>query len=108
MADKAAPTLYARLKDKLIPSKREIFDKLGKAVRWADRKVPHVARTALGIPLMIGGVFSFLPILGLWMLPAGAALVALDFPGPRRRLLRWLDRKEREHATPKEAAGKDG
>jgi hypothetical protein len=108
MTAEQKPSRIAWLKKKLIPSKRDIFDKLGKSVRWADRKVPHVARTAIGIPLMIGGVFSFLPVLGLWMLPAGAALVALDFPGPRRRLLRWLDRKEREHATPKEAAGKDG
>jgi hypothetical protein len=41
---------------------------------------------------MVGGVFGFLPILGFWMIPLGAALIALDIPPLRRRLLAWLDR----------------
>lgn len=107
MPTEPKPSRIAWLKKKLIPTKQDIFEKLTVAVHWADRKVPHVARTAIGVPLMIGGVFSFLPILGLWMLPAGAALVALDFPGPRRRLLSWLARKEQEYAKPKETAAED-
>jgi hypothetical protein len=38
---------------------------------------------------MIGGVFGFLPIVGFWMIPAGLALIALDIPPLRRRLLAW-------------------
>lgn len=94
MPKASKPTWFQWLKDKLIPSKRDIVEKLVQAVRWADRKIPPVLRTILGIPLMIGGILSFLPILGLWMLPAGAALIALDLPGPRRKLLKWVDRQE--------------
>jgi hypothetical protein len=46
-----------------------------------------------------GGVFAFLPILGLWMLPIGALLIGEDIPPVRRftlHLLRhalaWWDR----------------
>lgn len=79
-------------KDK--PFKQRAIDALAKAVRWGE-KIPRGLRTLLGIPLMVGGVFGFLPILGFWMLPLGAAFIALDVPPWRRRLLAWLD----EHAT---------
>jgi hypothetical protein len=49
-------------------------------------------RLPLGIALMAGGVFSFLPILGLWMLPLGALLVGEDFPPLRRFTLHALGR----------------
>lgn len=35
-------------------------------------------RIPLGILLVLGGIFSFLPVLGLWMLPLGLLLLALD------------------------------
>jgi hypothetical protein len=40
---------------------------------------------------MVGGVFGFLPILGFWMLPLGAALVALDLPFMRKRIEHWME-----------------
>lgn len=46
--------------------------------------------------LILGGVFSFLPILGIWMLPLGLLLLAIDVPPlqpPMARLLRWVERK---------------
>ena len=57
----------------------------------------------LGILLIIGGIFSFLPVLGLWMLPLGLMLIAQDIPflqGPIVRLLTWMERKwiERQRA----------
>lgn len=30
--------------------------------------------------LILGGVFSFLPVLGIWMLPLGLMLLAVDVP----------------------------
>ena len=53
--------------------------------------------------LTFGGLLWFLPILGLWMLPAGLLLLAIDMPtlrGPisavvirgRRSTKRWLRR----------------
>ncbi len=32
----------------------------------------------LGLLLMLGGVFGFLPVLGFWMVPLGLAVAALD------------------------------
>lgn len=40
--------------------------------------VPPGLRLLLGILLMIGGLFAFLPVLGLWMIPFGFAVAALD------------------------------
>ena len=37
----------------------------------------------MGVLLICGGLFSFLPILGLWMLPLGLGLLADDVPRPR-------------------------
>ena len=45
---------------------------------WAGRHLPPGARLILGLLLMVGGVFGFLPILGFWMIPVGAAVAALD------------------------------
>lgn len=42
------------------------------------QKVPPGLRLVLGLLLMVGGLFAFLPILGLWMLPLGIAIAALD------------------------------
>jgi len=35
-------------------------------------------RIPLGILLVLGGIFSFLPVLGIWMLPLGLLLLAVD------------------------------
>jgi hypothetical protein len=40
----------------------------------------------LGLVLMAGGILSFLPVLGLWMLPLGIAVAALDVVPLWRRL----------------------
>jgi hypothetical protein len=63
-------------------------------------------RFPLAILLTIGGLFWFLPVLGIWMLPAGLLLLAIDLPhlrGPistaiiraRRMTQRWFRRWRR-------------
>ncbi len=54
--------------------------------------VPHspVLRIALGIALVIGGMFGFLPILGFWMIPLGLLVLSHDFP-PVRRFRRRME-----------------
>lgn len=47
-------------------------------------------RRIAGVLLLIGGVLGFLPILGFWMFPLGAVLLALDVPWLRRPVRRWL------------------
>ena len=37
-------------------------------------------RFPLALILIAGGVFSFLPLLGIWMLPLGLLLLAVDLP----------------------------
>lgn len=69
---------------------------LHRGARWARNNVPVGLRTLGGVVLIVGGVFGFLPILGFWMIPAGAALIALDITPLRRRLTAWLNR--RKHA----------
>lgn len=62
------------------------FDRLQRripdfAARWLERvRRPEArwVRIPLGIVLVLGGVFSFLPVLGIWMLPLGLLLLALD------------------------------
>ncbi|EAR51443.1 tryptophan synthase subunit beta [Oceanicola granulosus HTCC2516] len=40
-------------------------------------------RIPLGILFILGGIFSILPLLGLWMLPIGLMLLAFDLPALR-------------------------
>lgn len=60
-------------------------------------------RFPAALVLIAGGLFSFLPVLGIWMLPLGLLLLAVDLPvlrGPissfliraRRTGKRWLRR----------------
>jgi hypothetical protein len=44
----------------------------------------RIARVAIGVLLVIGGLLGFLPILGFWMLPLGLVVLAQDVP--------WLGR----------------
>jgi hypothetical protein len=56
-----------------------------------------IVRTLMGIALVFGGIFSFLPVLGVWMLPLGLIMLSIDSAFIRRfrrkseiRLGRWL------------------
>ena len=79
------------------------FDRIGRSVPlsagfldWARKPSSRILRIPLGILLILGGVFSFLPILGVWMLPLGFLLLALDLPflqGPLNRTILWVQRK---------------
>jgi hypothetical protein len=55
-------------------------------------------RFPVALLLIAGGVFSFLPILGVWMLPLGFLLLAVDLPilrGPISALVIRSRRKAR-------------
>ena len=67
-------------------TKTEALRKLQRATAWARVKLPRGVRTLIGVMLMIGGVFGFLPVLGFWMIPLGLAFIALDVPPLRRRM----------------------
>lgn len=67
--------------------------------RWLAalrRPKARMARIPLGVLLMVGGVLGFLPILGFWMLPVGAAILAIDVPFLRKPMadtLAWIERR---------------
>jgi hypothetical protein len=70
-------------------------------VSWLRQPSSRLVRIPLAILLILGGIFSILPVLGLWMLPIGLLLFAQDVPmlqPPLIRLLAWVERKwlERE------------
>jgi len=53
-------------------------DRLHRARAWVRAHVPPGLRLVLGLLLIVGGVFGFLPVLGFWMIPLGIAVAALD------------------------------
>ena len=58
-------------------------------LRWVRRPSSRLLRIPIAILLLFGGVLSFLPILGIWMLPLGLMLLALDFP-PLQTPVAWV------------------
>lgn len=65
-------------------------------MNWLRRPSSRLVRIPLAVLLVVGGIFSFLPILGLWMLPLGLLLIAQDVPilqPPLARALGWAERK---------------
>jgi hypothetical protein len=72
-------------------------------VGWLRKPSSRLVRIPLAALLIAGGTFSFLPVLGLWMLPLGLVLFAQDIPvlqKPTARMLGWIERKwiERQRA----------
>ncbi|WP_119155062.1 hypothetical protein [Caldimonas tepidiphila] len=75
---------------------RETPDRVSRAIRWLRSPGSRWIRLPLGLLLIAGGVFGFLPILGFEFIPIGLLLVAQDIPflqGPVGRLTLWLERK---------------
>ena len=67
-----------------------------KFVGWLRKPSSIYARVPLAFLLIVGGIFSFLPVLGLWMLPLGLLLFAQDVPPlqkPMAHGLGWIERK---------------
>ena len=64
-------------------------------LRWGNRRVPVGVRSVVGILLMAGGIFGFLPLVGFWMFPLGVAFVALDIPWTRHHIHNWMGRLEK-------------
>lgn len=73
---------------------------------WLRKPSSKLVRIPLGILLILGGIFSILPLLGLWMLPLGLILIAQDIPvleKPVAQFLGWLERKWMERQPAKAA-----
>lgn len=98
-----------RLDRQLDRFSRRLPDGVARVLRWLRRPSSRWVRIPAGLALIVGGIFSFLPVLGLWMLPLGLLLLAQDLPFLRRpmrhmlvwaqtRITRWK-RRRRKRAT---------
>lgn len=65
--------------------------RVGSTIRFVQQPSARWLRIPMGLLLILGGVLGFLPILGLWMLPIGLALLADDFRPLRSLRTRTLD-----------------
>ncbi|MBE0580710.1 hypothetical protein [Devosia sp.] len=68
----------ARLDRQFNRLQRRIPDFAARLLERIRRPEARWIRIPLGLLLVLGGIFSFLPVLGIWMLPLGLLLLALD------------------------------
>jgi hypothetical protein len=71
-------------------NKQVLLRRLRRAFAWGRLRISFGLRTFLGLLIVLGGIFGFLPSLGFWMIPVGLVLIALDVPPLRRWLRSWL------------------
>jgi hypothetical protein len=67
----------------------ELPPRFARAMRWLRHRDSRLIRIPAGLALIVGGIFSFLPILGVWMLPLGLMLLAADIPFLQRPMARF-------------------
>lgn len=72
------------------------FPRFGMMIYILRQPWAMLIRIPLGILLVIGGILSFLPILGVWMLPLGLLLLAIDLPFLQRPMNATVLRGERQ------------
>ena len=70
--------------------------RLAGTVSYLRQPTSRWIRIPAGVALIGGGVLSFLPVLGVWMLPLGLVLLAEDVPvlkSSRSRILDWIEHR---------------
>jgi hypothetical protein len=90
--------------DKLV---HRLPPRIGDAVSYLLKPSSRWVRIPSGALLVVGGVLSFLPVLGIWMLPLGLALLAEDVPAlrsSRAKVLDWVERKKPQWLDPSASA----
>jgi hypothetical protein len=78
------------LRRRLDKAERRLPGALGRWVARLRRPSAIWVRLPLGVLLVLGGLLSFLPVLGVWMLPLGLLLLALDVAPLRRPTARMV------------------
>ncbi|HLQ86648.1 MAG TPA: hypothetical protein VK110_10890 [Salinisphaeraceae bacterium] len=84
-----------RLKREVDRLQERLPEPASRFLSWLRKPSSGWIRIPLGVVFIVAGIFSFLPILGLWMLPLGLLLLAQDVPFLRRPILRalgWIER----------------
>jgi hypothetical protein len=75
---------------------REVPETVARIIRNLRHPRAQWIRIPVGVLLVLGGIFSILPFLGIWMLPLGLLLIAYDVPflrEPVGRFTIWGTRK---------------
>jgi hypothetical protein len=75
---------------------RRVPIKMSNSIRWLRKPSSFAVRLVVALLLILGGIFSFLPVLGIWMLPLGLMLIAQDVPFLQKPLvntLGWVETK---------------
>jgi hypothetical protein len=67
----------------------EVPGKVARVLRSLRHPDARWMRVPAGMLLVLGGVFSILPVLGIWMLPLGLMLIAYDVPFLRKPVGRF-------------------
>src|ERR1700751_5254032 len=87
---KAEMNRYFEMIDRRVPIRVSQF------IRWLRKPSSFAVRLVVALLLILGGFFSFLPILGIWMLPLGLLFIAQDVPLLQKPLigaLKWVETK---------------
>jgi membrane-bound ClpP family serine protease len=85
----------ARLDRQLDKLEEVLPDPPSKFLAWVRRPSHKLVRIPIAVLLILGGIFSILPMLGAWMLPLGLMLLAIDLPflqAPVNRVILWGER----------------
>jgi hypothetical protein len=88
--------MSADLERELDRLERRLPPRVAWFIRWVRQPSARWVRWPLALLLVVGGFFGMLPVLGLWMLPLGLALIAQDVPflsPPLARLVAWINRR---------------
>jgi hypothetical protein len=72
------------LRDAFKRLEQELPERVARILRKLRHPDARWVRIPVGLLCVVGGVFSFLPVLGLWMLPLGLLLIAYDVPFLRK------------------------
>lgn len=84
---------------RLLDSIQQRWPQVRGTLVWLRRPGVRLVRLPLALLLVVGGIFSFLPVLGVWMLPLGLLLAGVDIPllrGPVSRSISWVRWKYRQ------------
>lgn len=98
---------HARLERRVDRIEEQLPDRMARVLRWLRDPRATWVRVPVGGLLIIGGLLSFLPVLGIWMLPLGIILLAYDVPFLKPhvgRTLVWGERRWKEWRRRRRAA----
>lgn len=81
---------------------RRSFPWLSGTIHALQSRRATLVRVPVAVLMILGGLVSFLPFLGIWMLPLGVMLLAIDIPrlqgpvaGLMIRVRRWWAQRRR-------------